>query len=413
MTSEVTLTIRDDSGDSRSVVVHSNRFTIGRTPDNDLAIEHSSLSRRHAVIENFEGIIQISDCGSQNGTEVNGAPITAGCVLNDGDWIVLGGVCEIEVQIRSDAGEKNSKSTTVVSQPAATAKPAIGSQKRKVVQPAATGSGSFTGVHLAMISVGLLIIVLALGLLIFILTRGGPAKYENRQVIRNDNQNSQIVQDASPQVTNTNETQPDSNNQVRDTSLNLEQLETSASGVILKLSSDDKPYGFSEKALQDIGKKVNQYKGSSSLPGNLAAIQRSGAAIGAMARHEGMEPGLLIYVVLAELEEGRGGDPRAVAQSVIGDLSALRATFGTNDADSSLLLLAAYKMGRGDKRSHPLLATLRKVVKNPLTQRNVWYLNDRGGLTPQSYDFVLTVVALGAISQDPSQFGMSASPLVF
>ena len=127
-----------------------------------------------------------------------------------------------------------------------------------------------------------------------------------------------------------------------------------------------------------------------------------------------MEPGLLIFVVLANQEISHtSAEPRALAQAAISDLLALRATFGTNDADSSLLILAAYKMGRGEKRSHPLLATIRKLVRNPLTQRNVWYLNERGGLESSAYDFVVSVLALGVIAQNPQEFGIAATPLVF
>jgi hypothetical protein len=181
-----------------------------------------------------------------------------------------------------------------------------------------------------------------------------------------------------------------------------------------RISSDDKPYSFSEKALQDIARKVNQYRASSSLAGNLSAIQRNGAALGAIARQEGIEPGLLIYVELAECENGRGnGEPKVLAKGIIADLLSLRATFGTNDADSSLLVVAAYKFGGGGKQSQPMLATIRRLVKNPLTQRNVWYLNEHGGLDPSVYDFVVGFLALGAIAQDPSQFGVAAAPLVF
>jgi hypothetical protein len=181
-----------------------------------------------------------------------------------------------------------------------------------------------------------------------------------------------------------------------------------------RISSDDKAYSFSEKALHDIDLKVNQYRASSSLVGNLSAIQRNGADLGALARRGGIEPGLLIYVVLAEAEIGRAnGEPKVLANGIITDLLALRATFGTNDADSSLLIVAAYKVKRGEGHPDLLLATIRRLVKNPLTQRNVWYLNEHGGLEPAVYDFVVSFLALGAIAQDPSQFGVGAAPLVF
>src|SRR5260370_5208491 len=102
---EVTLTLCDDLGRTWQLVVQSKRFTIGRTLENDLTIDNSSLSRRHAVIENFEGVVQISDCGSQNGTKVNGATIVASTILHSGDVISLAGVCEIEVSIEENGSE--------------------------------------------------------------------------------------------------------------------------------------------------------------------------------------------------------------------------------------------------------------------------------------------------------------------
>jgi hypothetical protein len=206
----------------------------------------------------------------------------------------------------------------------------------------------------------------------------------------------------------------ESNTRSNDLPAGAEQVEKAATAVMSRISSDDKTYSFSEKALQDIGRKVNGYRGSTSLAGNLQAIQRSTPALGAFARQEGLEPGLLIYAVLALTDAGRtNADPLAVARGIISNLLALRATFGTNDADGSLIIIAAYKMGGGGKRSHPLLVTIRRLVRNPLTQRNVWYLNERGGLDAEVYDFVLSFLALAVIAQEPGQFGVAANPLVF
>jgi len=57
--------------------------------------------------------------------------------------------------------------------------------------------------------------------------------------------------------------------------------------------------------------------------------------------------------------------------------------------------------------------TIRRLVRHPLTQRNIWYLNERGGLEADAYDFVLSFLALAVIAQEPGQFGIAANPLVF
>src|SRR3989442_15295001 len=66
-----------------------------------LVIEDTSLSRRHALIENFEGRFNLSDCGSSNGTFVNGNSITALTELSDWDVLTFGGVGDILVRIDS------------------------------------------------------------------------------------------------------------------------------------------------------------------------------------------------------------------------------------------------------------------------------------------------------------------------
>src|SRR6266478_3150461 len=98
MPTRLTLTLPPTLG-SEIVEVDTKRFSIGRTPENDLVIEDTSLSRRHALIENFEGRFNLSDCGSSNGTFVNGRPVTALTELSDWDVLTFGGVGDILVRI--------------------------------------------------------------------------------------------------------------------------------------------------------------------------------------------------------------------------------------------------------------------------------------------------------------------------
>jgi hypothetical protein len=65
-------------------------FNIGRATDNDIRIVDFAISRQHARI-NFNGRhYSIADMGSQNGTKVNGIPVSdLPRELNDGDIISL------------------------------------------------------------------------------------------------------------------------------------------------------------------------------------------------------------------------------------------------------------------------------------------------------------------------------------
>lgn len=424
MTQEVTLIVSDEFGTTREVLVDSKRFTIGRTPENDLAIPNSNLSRRHAVIETFEGIIQITDCGSQNGTQVNGSEVVASAILHDEDLITLAGVCDITVTIRDSGkrvsqgppafqGSSRPQTPRAVSQ---TAQGAVPISQRRNPQIAAGPKQPWLGglgIPLIVASTVVMAIVIGVGLLLLILR---PDRPQRSRTDRSQAVGQTTNQDATDHATTPNNTsqRTEELNSGSNDSADGEKIEKVAIAVMQRISSDDKPYSFSDRALQDIGRKVSSYRNAAALPGYLESIQRNSAALGAMARHEGLEPGLLIYSVLATTDGGRlNSEPVAVARGIISDLLAVRATFGTADSESSLILLAAYKMGGGGKRSHPLLATIRRLVKHPLTQRNVWFLNERGGLDAEVYDFVVSFLALAVIAQNPAQFGVSASPLVF
>jgi len=62
---------------------------LGRALDNDIVINHSSVSRHHASIEAVSGTFELRDLQSQNGTYVSDQRVTQGPIA-DGDLIRLG-----------------------------------------------------------------------------------------------------------------------------------------------------------------------------------------------------------------------------------------------------------------------------------------------------------------------------------
>lgn len=67
------------------------RFTIGRTKENDMIMKDMAISKRHAIIGIHKGAFFIKDCGSTNGTRLNGRTVADKPVkLNDKDVIQLG-----------------------------------------------------------------------------------------------------------------------------------------------------------------------------------------------------------------------------------------------------------------------------------------------------------------------------------
>jgi chromosome segregation ATPase len=102
----VRLLVRSQDGHE---VVHvlGRKTTIGRTPDNDLQIDASFISRHHAVLlVNGQQTI-IEDLNSTNGVHVNGHRISRES-LNDGDLVMVG-KARFRFSIRPAANRSNSE----------------------------------------------------------------------------------------------------------------------------------------------------------------------------------------------------------------------------------------------------------------------------------------------------------------
>jgi FHA domain len=64
--------------------------TIGRMPDNDIAILDGSVSRRHcAIVVHSSHVCEVHDTASKNGTFLNGQRITSPTQLRPGDELRL------------------------------------------------------------------------------------------------------------------------------------------------------------------------------------------------------------------------------------------------------------------------------------------------------------------------------------
>jgi hypothetical protein len=77
--------------DGRRVVLEQDKVTLGRMPENELALADTNVSRRHAEVRRGpEGTWMVADLGSTNGTKVNGVKISGPRQLEDGDEITVG-----------------------------------------------------------------------------------------------------------------------------------------------------------------------------------------------------------------------------------------------------------------------------------------------------------------------------------
>jgi hypothetical protein len=80
---------------TKLIFENNNRLSVGRTGENDLTIDDSSVSKIHAsLVLNSENQLMIADTGSTNGTFINEQRISYGKahVVGDGDRIKFGSV---------------------------------------------------------------------------------------------------------------------------------------------------------------------------------------------------------------------------------------------------------------------------------------------------------------------------------
>ena len=83
------------------------QITIGRLPENDIAIDNLSVSRKHAVIHSVRSGYILRDLGSKNGTLLNGEKVEHG-ELKGGEKITIG---KYDIAFQIITGEESSTDT--------------------------------------------------------------------------------------------------------------------------------------------------------------------------------------------------------------------------------------------------------------------------------------------------------------
>lgn len=219
---------------------------------------------------------------------------------------------------------------------------------------------------------------------------------------------------ASAKPTESASTDPaDQSNSVSREPDELVPIEADAKQVLRSISRDDKPYSFTENAVKDIHSRVVELSRSPKTINSLTDLRENGASLGAQAGKVGLQPGLPMLLGMALANDGSNASPSSAATKALPLLTSLNKSFGSNEAESCLILIAAFHEGPGTQRSHPLLRRMNRVVTDPLTQRNVWYLNEQKVISAEAYALVVDTIACGIIARDPRQFGIQTDPLRF
>lgn len=409
------LKFTDPSGSTKRIPVESDRFTIGRQSDCDLAISDGRLSRSHAVIERRGGRYEIVDIGSSNGTDLNGAPVFDPEVLSNGDAISLGGfklAVEITEQVIASIVEP-SKDVIVESSPAPKAKAAT----------AATGSQIPTALLVAAPLLAIILVAVGGIVAYFVISSRGPEIVVNNDIddldiIENkgnkvdgpgNNASTPLPGNSLPNSTSTptGPTPPPSN--LSETA----KVEASSVEFLRGIAQNDPKAFITAEQAKKVGARVKQLSGSSAVAENIKSAAKNGSQLKTIADSKNLKPELLAVAAIARLGNSRG-DVVQTANSMAEVLGKLSVHIGTEFAEDCLLLIAAYDQGQAGetmKMRNMLQDLATKSSESSRTIRTIWYLQKEGKITQADYDRALTFLAVGTIAQNPKEFGVNAEAL--
>jgi predicted component of type VI protein secretion system len=98
------LGIKEPERPGRIVVWDTEEISLGRAPENDVVVDDSDASRKHALFQRAVEGYQVQDLGTANGTLVNGTPLSEEHRLSNKDVVKVGEIQITFIQTRKDPG---------------------------------------------------------------------------------------------------------------------------------------------------------------------------------------------------------------------------------------------------------------------------------------------------------------------
>lgn len=406
---ELWLNFKDESGRDRRESVGKSSYSIGRQPGNDLTISDSRLSRTHLKIDRFGEVFVASDCGSSNGSELNGSPLTEPQSLKDGDRLVLGGGIVMTVEIIAEQVEAR--------------------RPRRAAAPQAAVGADPSSIPTVVFIVGPLLVLVFLlcgaGAVYFFGTSGpdisqvSPTPFPTPII---DSETPEKSPSVSPTATATAD--PDSTVTPAATPVNDEdrKIEENSAKFLRKIALSDPNAFLASAQVQIVKGKLGPFKGSSALAANLKTVKANASQFESMATTQGLKAQFLAAAALSKIGN-RSGDPVATAKSMLPYLGDLRISLGNSLSDDCLLIMADYlrreRKGSGGGGGPSLQSILEGIPRSkiggadPREIRTIWFLRKNNKISEESYQFALTFLAIGTIMQNPSDFGVNSEPVTF
>ncbi len=426
---ELWLKFRDENGEDRRVLVGVNKFFIGRHSENELSISNGKLSRQHVKIETFAEVFIVSDCGSSNGTTLNGEVLHDPIALKDGDQLNLGGGLEIEVELISDKpkGNRSVNENKDDSEGSSRSLGASGNQSA-TAGASATGSAIPTSVFIIAPVLGILVLLCGGGLLFLFGGNGGGNNSQNKEIVT-----YYPTPDETPEKTKVSPTPKSSSTVGNGTTISpspeetnttpppeasgdLKKIEQNSAAFLRRIALNDPNAFLKNTEIEIINSKIAPFKGSSNLAENFKAVKSNASQFESLAQTKGLTAQFLAVAALTEIGNNRG-NPLEVAKTMLPIWGDLRISLANNLADDCLLMVAAYNQGKAGKFKdlRNILEALAK--KNPGVSpreiRTIWFLKKQGKISDAEYDFALRFLIIGTITQNPKDFNVNAEAIIF
>ncbi len=410
---ELWLNFRDEAGRDRRESVGKSPYSIGRQPGNDLTISDSRLSRTHLKIDRFGDVFVASDCGSSNGSELNGSPLTQPESLKNGDRLVLGGGIEFSVEL--------------ISEPVEARRP------RRTAAVQASGGPDPSSIPTVVFIVGPLLVLVFLicgGGAVFYFGTSGPDIAQTSPtpfptpLIDSETPEKRPAESPSVSPTATGTVDPNSTATPALTPVNDEdrKIEDNAAKFLRRIAVGDPNAFLATAQVQIVKGKLGPFKGSSALAANLKLVKSNASQFESMASSQGLKAQFLAAAALSKIGN-RSGDPVATAKSMLPYLGDLRISLGNSLSDDCLLIMADYlrreRKGSGGGGGPSLQSILEGIPRSkiggadPREIRTIWFLKKNNKISEESYQFALTFLAIGTIMQNPSDFGVNSEPVTF
>jgi hypothetical protein len=151
------------------------------------------------------------------------------------------------------------------------------------------------------------------------------------------------------------------------------------------------------------------------LAANIESARKNAAGLKSLASQKNLTPQFLATAAMAKLG-GTRGDVLQTAQSMAPILEKLQTQIGCELYDDCLMMIAAYDQGeKGDfmRLRNALQDLATKFPESSRSIRSIWFLQKQSKITDAEFEFALRFLAIGTISQNPKDFGVSAEPLTF